>query len=110
MVNNPPCNWGDPVGPLDSVEGPKVRYQMGQLLNQTPLSRLRSYFLQNQEPFIKIKSGYMNQFPSRMKKNLKTLHGESLKNQEPLGEHPKIEDFLVLAGQWCLMVLIFVAK
>ena len=57
MLYNPPCNWGDPVGPLDSVEGPKVRYQMGQLLNQTPLSRLRSYFLQNQEPFTNIKSG-----------------------------------------------------
>ena len=56
-VNYPPCNWGDPVGPLDSVEGPKVRYQMGQLLNQTPLSRLRSYFLQNQEPFTNTKSG-----------------------------------------------------
>ena len=56
-IYNPPCNWGDPVGPLDSVEGPKVRYQMGQLLNQTPLSRLRSYFLQNQEPFTKTKSG-----------------------------------------------------
>ena len=56
-IYNPPCNWGDPVGPLDSVEGPKVRYQMSQLLNQTPLSRLRSYFLQNQEPFTNIKSG-----------------------------------------------------
>ena len=43
-------------------------------------------------------------------KKLKTLHGESLQNQEPLGGHPKMEDFLVLAGQWCLMVFDFVAK
>ena len=55
-INYTPCDWGDPAGPLDSVEGPKVRYQMGQLLNQTPLSRLGSYILQNQEPFTKIKS------------------------------------------------------
>ena len=41
---------------------------------------------------------------------METLHGESLQNQEPLGGHPKLEDFLVLAGQWCWMVFDFVEK
>ena len=47
---NPPCNLGGGAGPLDSVEGPNVRYPVATLLNQSLLSRVGIYLLQNQEP------------------------------------------------------------
>ena len=47
---HPPCNLGGGAGPLDSVEGPNVRYPVATLLNQSLLSRVGIYLLQNQEP------------------------------------------------------------
>ena len=48
---NPPCNLGGGgAGTPDSVEGPNVRHQKTTLLNQSLLSRVGSYLLQNQEP------------------------------------------------------------
>ena len=42
--------FGGGAGPLDSVEGPNVRYPVATLLNQSLLSRVGIYLLQNQEP------------------------------------------------------------
>ena len=50
IIYHPPCNLGGGAGPLDSVEGPNVRYPVATLLNQSLLSRVGIYLLQNQEP------------------------------------------------------------
>ena len=42
--------WGGGAGTPDSVEGPNVRHPVSTLLNQSLLSRVGSYLLQNQEP------------------------------------------------------------
>ena len=50
-IYDPPCNLGGGgAGTPDSVEGPNVRHPVSTLLNQSLLSRVGSYLLQNQEP------------------------------------------------------------
>jgi hypothetical protein len=50
LIKYPPCNLGGGAGTPDSVEGPNVRHPVSTLLNQSLLSRVGSYLLQNQEP------------------------------------------------------------
>ena len=45
-----PLQFGGGAGTPDSVEGPNVRHPVSTLLNQSLLSRVGSYLLQNQEP------------------------------------------------------------
>ena len=82
----------------------KYYYRIKNLNFFRGLSTTKSKTLEYYEIFSTKSISFQNQ------KKLKTLHGESLQNQEPLGGHRKMEDFLVLAGQWCLMVFDFVAK
>ena len=49
-IYDPPCNLGGGAGTPDSVEGPNVRHPVSTLLNQSLLSRVGSYLLQDQEP------------------------------------------------------------
>ena len=50
VVLTSPLQFGGGAGTPDSVEGPNVRYPVATLLNQSLLSRVRIYLLQNQEP------------------------------------------------------------
>ena len=45
-----PLQFGGGAGTPDSVEGPNVRHPVSTLLNQSLLSRVGSYLLQDQEP------------------------------------------------------------
>ena len=50
MILTSPLQFGGGAGTPDSVEGPNVRHPVSTLLNQSLLSRVGSYLLQNQEP------------------------------------------------------------
>ena len=50
IIVTSPLQFGGGAGPLDSVEGPNVRYPVATLLNQSLLSRVGIYLLQNQNP------------------------------------------------------------
>ena len=78
---------GGGAGTLDSVEGPNVRYPVATLLNQSLLSRVGIYLLQNQEPSTPLISDKKNHVFYK----IKDLTCEGIKKNQLLSKNLKVD-------------------
>ena len=85
-IYNHPCNLGG-AGTPDSVEGPNVRYPAATLLNQSLLSRVGIYLLQNQEPSTPLISDKKNHVFYK----IKDLTCEGIKKYHLLSKNLKVD-------------------
>ena len=82
-----PLQFGGGAGTPDSVEGPNVRYPVATLLNQSLLSRVGIYLLQNQEPSTPLISDKKNHVFYK----IKDLTCEGIKKNHLLSKNLKVD-------------------